>query len=295
MIKLILKGGLGNQMFQYAAAYSASKSLNFELRLDTSYLDTRIPIPGFTFRNYELHFYEIPETPTSLFKNALLNKYFSYAVLKALIVSKLVPSFVEKDVYNFDPSFFNVTANSYIEGFFNNFKYFDKYREDIKQLFHPDKLINSDFSEIEQSIANSNSVSISIRRGDYLNNKHKDVFIFLDEDYYKKAIEVIKSKVKNPHFYIFSVDFPEGDDSYFVNNLGLNKNEFTMLGKKYVGEKFKTYLRLISLCKHNIIANSTFSFWGAYLNVNQNNLVVCPSKWTHNWSDFECPEEWISL
>ncbi len=295
MIKLILKGGLGNQMFQYSAAYTVAKKNNYKLGLDLSFIKTRIPVFGFTVRDYELDLFSVVEPTFSLFNNQVLDKYLSYPIEKLAIESKLFASYTEKDNYGFDENVFNIGDNSYIEGYFNNHKYFERYESDIKKIFDTSKLYDKRFEEVEEKIDNCNSVSINIRRGDYLNAKHKDVFVFLDSTYYKRAIEKIKERVKDPHFFIFSIDFPENDDSYFVNELGLKKEEFTLLGKKYVGERFKTYLRLISLCKHNIMANSTFSFWGAYLNNYIEKNVICPSKWAYKASDFEVPSQWIQI
>jgi len=295
MIKLIMKGGLGNQMFQYATGYSVAKHNNYKLEIDLSFLKNRIPIPGFTIRNYELDLFGISNLTATLFSNQFLDKYFSYPIEKIFIKTKILRSYMGQDFYKFDKKVFDIPGNSLLEGDFNNYRYFAQYSLDIKNIFNTDKLFDNSYKDIESLINSTNSVSINIRRGDYLNSKHKDVFVFLDANYYKQAISKIREKVENPHFFIFSIDFPEGNYSYFINELGLKKEEITLLGKTYTGEKFKTYLRLISLCKHNIIANSTFSFWGAYLNKNIEKQVVCPTKWAYDQSDFEVPVDWIAI
>jgi len=298
MIKLILKGGLGNQMFQYAFAKSVAIETNQELVLDTSFLDNRIPIKDFTVRHFELDLFNIPEKKIKTFKIDLLQKYLSYPL--ALFLNKFNKSYLLEglDFYKFDEDLYNkaiTISNPVIEGYFNNYNYFNKYEKEIKEVFNTDKLYDSNFDEIEQQIKNTNSVSINIRRGDYTNFKHKDVFVFLDENYYKQAIDIIREKVENPHFYIFSIDFPANDDSYFINNLGLARSEITLLDKSYTGERFKTYLRLISLCKHNIMANSTFSFWGGYLNKNNAKVVISPKRWVNRLSNFNIPISWLGL
>ena len=295
MIKLILKGGLGNQMFQYATAYSIAKQNKYKLEIDLSFLKNRIPIPGFTVRNYDLDLFNVSNYTFTLFKNDLLDRYLAYPIEKLAIKSGIFKSFQEKDIYSFEKGVFEINDNTYIEGYFNNYKYFDKYSVDIKNIFNTDKLFDNSFKEIENIINSTNSVSLNIRRGDYLNTKHKNIFVFLDANYYRQAISKIRKNVKNPHFFIFSYDFSENDDSYFINKLGLQKEEITLLGKRYTGDRFKTYLRLISLCKHNIMANSTFSFWGAYLNKNEQKQVICPSRWANNKSDFEVPINWIKI
>ena len=295
MVKLILKGGMGNQMFQYAAIYSLAKKQGFDIGLDLSFMDCKIPVPGFTKREYELDLFGIKHPTFTLLKNPLLNSYFSYPLLKFAMIAKILPSYVAKNIYSFDNNFFNIKDNSYIEGFFNHYQYFEDYKTDIKSVFNTDKLYDKNYKEIEKNIESIDSVSINIRRGDYLNKKHKDTYIYLDKDYYKNAIEIIKNNVKNPHFFIFSYDFPKDDDKYFTNGLGLKKSEITLLGRNYTGHRFKTYLRLISLCKHNITANNTFSFWGAYLNKNAKSTVISPSQWSYQEKTFYAPNNWIPI
>lgn len=291
MVKLIVKGGLGNQMFQYAAAYSLAKNLKTDLILDLSFIKNRIPVSGFTYRDYELDLFKIQNKTTTFFKNNFLDTYFAYPVESVLMKIGLLKYFADTDPYKYETSFWDVENNSYIEGYFNNYRYFEGYEKEIKKIFDLDLFYSSKFDEIEKQIKITNSVSINIRRGDYLNAKHKDAYVNLQEDYYVKAMKIIRQKIKNPHFYIFSYDDPE----WFKKVLKLKDSEFTYMDKKYVGEKFKTYLRLISLCKNNIISNSTFAFWGAYLNKNQNKIVITPKKWMYNYADFEVPANWIVI
>jgi hypothetical protein len=297
MIKLILKGGLGNQMLQYAFVKSISLVKNEPLVLDLSFLDCRIPIKDFTVRDYELDIFGIDENPSRDFNSPFFREYLAYPRHK--FFSFFNPSYIVQrgSSYSYDQKLVDLvkkSKNPVIEGFFNNYKYFIEKETEIKNIFNVDKLYNQDFSEIEEKIKNCNSVSISIRRGDYLTSKNKDIFVFLDKEYYTKAISIIKERVKNPHFFIFSIDFPENDDSYFIKDLGLEKNEFTSLGKNYTGFKFGTYLRLKALCKNNIISNSSFAFWGAYLNKNQDKVIIAPKKHMYQY-DYETPPTWIQI
>lgn len=292
MIKVILKGGLGNQMFQYAAAKSLAIETNTDIYIDLSFMKNRIPIKDFTFREYELEeFFNINEQSGTLLKNDFLDKYFSYPL--ELIYNKYLNKnyYAEgTNPYSFDSNFFDLKDGTTIEGYFNNPKYFEKHEEVIKEIFDTRKLYDKNFQQIEDKIKSSNSISINIRRGDYLNTKHKDVFVFLDENYYKTAIRKIRDKIDNPHFFVFSYDDPE----WFANTFQMNQSEYTMMNKEYVGDKFKSYLRLISLCKHNIISNSTFAWWGAYLNKNSKKTVISPKRWMKDYS-FNTPKSWIEI
>ncbi len=291
MIKLILKGGLGNQMFQYAFAKSIALEKKDELILDTTFLETRLPVKDFTIRNYELDLFDVKDKQTRFYQNALLNSRFGY--LSEKILNRFNKEYISEGLnpYLYDESIASRALNynnPVLEGYFNNYKYFQKHSKDIMNMFNTDKLYDSKHDEIENMIKNSNSVSINIRRGDYLNSKHKDVFVNLQKDYYDQAIKQIRDKVQNPKFFVFSYDDPE----WIKNELAFSKEELFIVNKEYVGDRFKTYLRLISLCKHNIISNSTFAFWGAYLNKNKDKIVLSPKKWMNNSSEFEVPILW---
>lgn len=291
MIKVILNGGLGNQMFQYAAAKSLALEKQTDLYLDLTFLKTRPPIKDFTVRDYELYLFDVPDKTGSLLNNDFLDKYFSYTIL--LLYNKLFNKNYLKEgsnPYAFNEKFYELSSDTTLEGSWNNSKYFGKHSAEIKKGFDLDKFYDSKFDEIESKIKNSNSVSINIRRGDYLNSKHKDIYTHLGEDYYNAAISEIRKKIENPHFFVFSYDDPK----WFEETFKMNPSEYTMMDKEYVGDKFKTYIRLISLCQHNIISNSTFAWWGAYLNKNPDKIVVSPKKWMTAY-DFEVPSEWISI
>lgn len=291
MVKTILKGGLGNQMFQYAAGKALALEKNTGLYLDLSYLKTRPPIKDFTLRNYELNLFGVRDKAGSLFNNDFLDRYFSYT-LELLYNKFLNGNYFEEgsNPYAYHKRFFDLASDTTLEGYWTNIKYFEKYSKEIKNIFDLDKFYDKNFHEIETKIKSKNSVSINIRRGDYLNNKHKDTFVILREDYYKEAIGIIRSKVKNPHFFVFSYDDPK----WFADTFKMNPKEYTMMSREYVGDKFKTYLRLISLCEHNIISNSTFAWWGAYLNKHEPKIVISPTKWMYQYN-FDVPTEWIGI
>lgn len=152
----------------------------------------------------------------------------------------------------------------------------------IEEPFYRDRLskLKSEFAfraftdeankELSDKMSATNSVSIHVRRGDYLSATYSDKFLSLGAEYYKKAVEIIKEKITDPRFFIFS------DDADFV------KKEFTWLENATIvtnntGKDSYKDMQLMSLCKHNIIANSTFSQWGALLNVNDEHLTIYPA------------------
>lgn len=278
-------------MFQYGAALALSKKLSMPVVIDLSFMKCRIPVEGFTYREYGLDLFGIESKVTSLLNSAFLDKFLSFPVEKVFFKFKGKSYFFEPDPYKFNNRFFELKDGAVIEGYFNNVLYFQGAEKLIQKTFDTQKLFDPAFEHMEEKINSDYSVSVNIRRGDYLNKKHKQIFTCLDETYYREAIKIIKSKVKKPHFFVFSYDDPE----WFERTLQLSKKEYTLVANEYSGERDKTHLRLISLCSHNIISNSTFAFWGAYLNKNTKKIVICPKKWSYVWEDFEIPKGWVAI
>ena len=135
----------------------------------------------------------------------------------------------------------------------------------------------------------NNSVSIHVRRGDYLNGYYFETLgKICDIDYYKRAIALINKEVNDPYFYIFS-----DDPGYVAENLKIENATYVDFNR---GRDSWQDMYLMSQCKHNIIANSTFSWWGAWLNTNLNKIVIAPNRWFANMDNDEIVlPEWIRL
>lgn len=158
----------------------------------------------------------------------------------------------------------------YICGFWIEEKYLYNRLDEIRRQFIFPQIEDKNNKELADEIGSCDSVSIHVRRGDYLSSTYENMFESLGRDYYEKAVGYIKEKSENPRFFIFS------DDGDFV------KEEFTWLDDKCIvtgneGEESFRDMQLMSLCKHNIIANSTFSQWGALLNTNEGHITVYPA------------------
>ena len=149
-----------------------------------------------------------------------------------------------------------------------------------------DKLVQKHLNLIK----NKNSVAIHIRRGDYLKNPKARCFHgILGEDYYKKSISYVKKTVKNPFFFIFSDEVELVKKTFFF----FNKKNFIFIDTKSTIND----LHLMSNCKHFIIANSTFSWWGAWLSKNKHKIILAPKKWVRakiSTPDI-IPESWIKI
>lgn len=180
-----------------------------------------------------------------------------------------------KDIFNYDfnPNYLNKTNGiKFYMGGWHHPSYFGDVKSEILQIFKfPEATDNDKFSLIKNQIVNSNSVSIHIRRGDFYNEDNIHMFGGICEiPYYEKAISFIKSKLEDPIFFVFSNDF-----LWVEENIKINNSVFVDCN---TGENSWRDLYLMTLCKHNIIANSSFSWWGAWLNSNKDKIVVCPDR-----------------
>ena len=161
----------------------------------------------------------------------------------------------------------------YLNGYWQNELYFSNIRELLLQELSPISSLNDVGYSCLESIKKTNSVSLHVRRGDYLNLKNIGV---LDVDYYKQAVAYISKNLEKPTFYIFSDD------------LDWCKKSLGFLDDCIYVDRTETEiddLKLMSCCQHNIIANSSFSWWGAWLNKNPKKTVIAPKSWLLNDPD----------
>lgn len=282
-------GGLGNQMFQYAMGRSFAIQNSQELQLDRTFLDDKSPREHFTFRNYELGMFNIKAS-------FVTNKELEYCHNKAPL-QRFLPFLKRYETFNEHMSQIpskdqNSYKNVYLNGYWQNDFFFssveNQIREDFKFTSEP-SAINKEFIPL---VERKNSISLHIRRGDYSNVAEiKNVHGLLPLNYYEKSVEYISKQIGNPHFFIFSDDI-----EWAKYNLDFVTNA-TFIGHNVGNNSFED-LRLMSLCHHNIIANSTFSWWGAWLNSNPTKIIVAPEKWFNDptISSIEIlPQCWIKF
>jgi hypothetical protein len=284
MLIIQLTGGLGNQMFQYAASKALAIKLNTELYLDKTHFFTT-PMGKKNLRSYELSQFSIDQK----FRQPTFHWIKKY--LKVKQVYSGFKTYVEPHVH-FSSVFFNITDKTYIEGFFQSEKYFKDYEAEIRNDFkfkNPPQGLNL---ELFKKIQGCNAVSVHVRRGDYVNNPETlKLHGICGLDYYQNAVELIAEKVENPYFFLFS-DEPE----WVQKNLKLS-HPYEVISHNKGASSFED-MRLMSTCKHNIIANSSFSWWGAWLNNNLGKTVIAPKHWfvNPNWDSKDIiPNSWIKI
>lgn len=285
--------GLGNQMFQYAFAKSLELHTNRKVYIDPEALHEKIigtEMGSDTVREYGLDNFQISLKHVSKLKRCMWNytredKWY-YEIIKMLLEKDRYPfkyfsqqNFGDISVVN--PSFDDLGNNIYIKGWFQTEDYFSDIRDVLLREFQPRKEILVE-EELSKVIEETNSVSVHIRRGDY-----KKSNMVLNSTYYEEAKKKILEKTENPVWIVFS------DDIDYV------KDELCFEGKIYFiddsyGLKDYEQLILMSRCKYNIIANSTFSWWGAWLNQNEKKCVVAPTKWFGSQKNI-VPKDWIKI
>ena len=269
MIIVRVTGGLGNQMFQYAMYKSLEKKGKL-VKLDSkSFYETKKEHNG-----YELErIFDIkPNKPTKedLEKFDENNISTLFKIKRKLFGDKKFVYDTKEYVFNKDVY---KLKNSYLNGYWQSIKYFEGIENDIKKDFRFKNQLDNKNLEILNEIENSNSISIHIRRGDYMSPENYNMYgCIATPTYYKKAIKVIEEKVENPTFFVFSNDM-----DWVKKNIQINSRVFYIDINSGNGS-YKD-MQLMSNCKHNIIANSSVSWWGAWLNENKNKIVIAPKKW----------------
>lgn len=267
MIITKLIGGLGNQLFQYAAGKSLAEFHNVELKLDTSIFNT------YKLHNYSLHHFNISAKVASADEIKSFSRFSNR--IKDIIFFK--PYYrrrmFKEQFFHFDENFMKASSDTMISGYWQSEKYFQEIANIVRQEFSiitPKDDVNKGMSN---EISSLNSVSLHIRRGDYISDsKANKVHGACDQSYYENCVNQVVKTLKDPIFYIFS-DEPDWVRSNFQLKHPTVYVEHNDSKKNYED------LRLMSLCKYNIIANSSFSWWGAWLNQNPDKYVFAPINW----------------
>lgn len=285
MIIVRVFGGLGNQIFQYAF-YKCMKFYNKDVYLDISDYGIHKHHNGFELdKVFKIKFDKA--TNKEIRKVSFDKKSLLYRLIRKIFKVELVKrsEYAEmKDVC--DVKIGNMEQEVYFNGFWQDIKYVEFIENELrKELIFNEKLSGKNKDVIDKFIGRE-TVSIHIRRGDYLNNK--SLGGICNNEYYLNAIEYINKVIERPVFFIFS------DDMEWVKNNFKLKSECIYVYWNKDEESYKD-MQLMSMCKHNIIANSTFSWWGAWLNMNRNKIVICPQKWFNNQNSNLQINNWISF
>lgn len=291
--KIIIKlcGGLGNQMFQYAMGRALSLRSKQSLKFDTSWFSN---MEGYTPRKFQLDVFPVHYNPAAqkeidsliYAKENYLHYIFRTVFHKQRSFAK---AYIKEPCFTYCKDIKNISFPVYLDGYWQSEKYFSDYRQQILQDFTFPPLPAESCHLASKILATPDAVSLHVRRGDYVSNSKKEgIHNICSQKYYNESLLYIKKHTNKPHIFVFS-DEPEWCKS------NLETFNFPTTVVDLHNEKTCYHdMHLMTLCKHHIIANSSFSWWGAWLS--QKGIICAPKQWFVQKKLREqnpCPENWI--
>lgn len=277
-----IKGGYGNQLFCYALGYALSRKLQAQLWLDTSMLDNHI-VNDRVAEIFDLNITYDKIISYSYHKHLLFRKLGINRIIKKNAIGWLTSEYKEKKVMQYDPEVFQINKDTYMDGFWQNYQYFEPYKEELLALLSSKGEKTESVVALETQIKRGLSISVHIRRGDYI-----DLAWNLPMNYYEKAMHQMEKELKEcPQYYIFS------DDMEYVKEF-FNDSKRNLVYVDYTSDNHvRDDMYLMSQCSHHIIANSSYSWWGAYRNPSIEKKVICPVMGM--WKEEFYPDNWIKI
>lgn len=263
MILAKITGGLGNQLFQYAVGRAVAMHHQVSLKLDITAYESYELHNGYRLDQFNIEAGIASREEISRLKGA---KPWPWIILRRAGLGKKKTYYQEKQRTIYDPAVFEENER-YLDGYWQNESYFSSIKDTLLRELSPLAPLSSRAYACALQIREVNAVSIHVRRGDYLN--HPEIGV-LDVNYYKKAVNYINTKVKNPVFFVFSNDLEWCEKHLRF----IDEPKYFMSMQSEIDD-----LMLMSKCQHNVIANSSFSWWAAWLNLCPNKIVIAPKNW----------------
>ncbi len=280
MVIVKFQGGIGNQLFEYAF-YKELQYLGKEVYADFSAYKNEHQIRELELNKVGLVVEEVPRKVLSKMGQSH-ETFFDKIVFRLYGKKRIV-----KDEYGqvFSRNFLELD-NVFLDGYWQTKKYFEDVFQEVIEEIDFEKNLDEENRRIANEMSNCDSISIHMRFGDYVgNNLYSGI---CTPDYYKKAIEYIKNQISNPKFYVIT------DDEMAAGAI-LDGEEYEILSNNRGSDSYKD-IYLISSCKHHIMANSSFSWWGVMIDRKDNGLVITPNKWLNEIDTKDIWEErWIKI
>lgn len=266
MLIIEVSGGLGNQMFQYAL-YTKLKEMGKDVRLDLSIYKNEHSV-----RKFELDIFQVDYQEATVKE---IRKYKKPDLLKKMFPLKLKEKIYTENLdAGYQPIIFSL-EDIYLSGYWQCEQYFEDIRELLLKKFSFPSAKSIINGELYSKIKSFQSVSIHVRRGDYLTEQNARVYgNICTLQYYRNAISYMKKEIKDAVFFLFTNDIDWVKKHIYEENMIIvdcNNGNRDYLDMFYMSQ-----------CRHNIIANSSFSWWGAWLNQNEDKIVISPEKWFQN-------------
>ena len=300
--------GLGNQLFMYAHAYALSKKINYELLIDDTSGYSKKKNKLRPHQKYMLKYFNVPnKIADNKYKFDNLFKYCLKQILITLDKYKNRKNFIFEEIKKInnnkfaipyaDFSQFNTSNNLFLKGNFENEKYFHSFRSDLLEIFKPQKQFLDINHSLVEKLKYFNSVSIHLRRHRYsdqinISNKQanfdkSDDFTNSIIDYVNKSISFFNKKISKPSYFIWSNDFKNIDK--FLQKL--NIDNYVLINENDVINDFY----LFKFAKNFIVGPSSFHWWGAWLNENNDKICVRPSNLNPSNNPHFWPNKWIKI
>jgi hypothetical protein len=284
MILVQLKGGIGNQLFHYAAAKALATHRGVPLKLDVSgyQQDT---LRGFELCNFNIDVNLATEAEVARFSQGLPGK----------VMARLLPhyrrSVYKEQGFHFDTHFWQSRSTVYLKGYWQSEKYFLSIQEQLRKAFMLQPALINKVIDLGKKMYSEESVAVHIRRGDYTNPAVMQVHGILPAAYYTAAVNEVSAKTRVECVYIFT-----DDEAWVRQHLPVAGN-YQFVSNVFTSNHYEDFY-LMSCCRHNIIANSSFSWWTAWLNTHPDKIVIGPAEWfkkkVFDTSDI-LPQQWIKL
>lgn len=284
MIITKILGGLGNQLFQYAAGKALAVQNNTGLKLDLTAFDQ------YKLRNFELDRFKVSYTVASEEEIENYKATTPFQRIRSRFTPVSQKRFYKQPFFRFDPAFSSLRSPVYLQGYFQSEKYIAPVKESLRSELTFKEPPLPKIIAFAERLRSENSVSVHVRRGDYKNAESLRVHGVLPDAYYQSAVRhVQKHTGGKTTFYVFS------DDAEAAKKLRLPDAEIVS-GR--ISQNHYEDFYLMQNCRHNVIANSSFSWWAAWLNNNPGKIVMAPQRWFNEGpKDTQdlLPESWIRL
>jgi hypothetical protein len=290
MIVVQLSGGLGNQMFQYATGRALAARHGAQLVLDSSWIEGQGGAASTEVRRYELGCFGLEAPLTSVDQVARLRR--SVLPSRRPLLRELVePAFGETC-----PELLQAPDNTYLRGYWQNVSYFEDAEPLLRRDFTFRPEIAAAQAELAREITESPvpSVSLHVRRSDYVTDPGiRDRMGTLEPEYYSRALDALGSGIGSVRLFVFTDD-PE----WCTSNLRLSEQDVVVGATRAEADKWASIMHLMTLGDHHLLANSSFSWWGAWLNPSPAKIVVAPRPWLQDprWEESgRIPDDWVRI
>ncbi len=272
-------GGLGNQLFQYAAARALSLRLGADLRLDLSYLGR---VETGTTRHFELHHFRHAGSQLKGFEYLRFGSQAKASLLQraaSRVVRSMQPfAAYEEPTIEYDKDFCTLDDDTVLSGRFQSYRYFEDKREVLIDDLQPKYELTSACSKLCSRAASENSVALHVRRTDYMSNEaYRNVIQALPLDYYERALARTSQEIGlDAKYYVISDDITwcRTQSAFACCDVFVDLSDSPA---PHIEE-----FQVLRSCRSFIISNSTFAWWGAWLGQHPNKFVVAPAQWSHN-------------